>query len=168
MLHRTATGATKRRDQGQTAQALRAWERLQRDEREIAGAQWQNTGLVFTTRTGGPLAYGNVWESWNAVLVRAGVAKRGLHAERHTAVSRALDAGLSLVEVSEMIGDADPSVTMRVYAHLLDPERTAAAQKLAQRLALDPAPYATSYAEPPAYGRKDATTRAQSPEAQDP
>ncbi len=93
MLHRTATDATKRRDQGQTAQALRAWERLQRDEREIAGAQWQNTGLVLTTRTGGPLAYGNVWESWNAVLVRAGVTKRGLHAERHTALSRALDGG---------------------------------------------------------------------------
>ena len=148
----------------QTAQALRAWGRLQRDEREIAGAQWRDTGLVFTTRTGGPLAYGNVWESWNIVLTRAGVAKRGLHAERHTAVSRALDAGLSLVEVSEMIGDADPSVTMRVYAHLLDPEQTAAAQKLAQRLALDPAPYA----ETPENGRQDATTRAQPPEAQDP
>jgi integrase len=43
----------------------------------------------------------------------------GLHATRHTFVSQLLGAGTSIVAVSNYVGHKDPSITLRIYAHMM-------------------------------------------------
>jgi integrase len=143
-----------------TLAALRAWRATRRAEAELLGTPVGP--LVFTTRRGTPLHYRNVIRDWHALLQRAGIPRRGLHTTRHTAVSRAIIAGLTLPEVAAMAGHATPAITMRIYAHLLDPTRTEAARKQAAALASDPSPYADPYADcriPGAYRRPTTHTR---------
>ena len=69
--------------------------------------------------------------AWHPALRRAGVERNranGLHALRHFYASVLLDAGESIKAVAEWLGHADPSFTLRVYAHLL-PESPGRARK---------------------------------------
>lgn len=43
----------------------------------------------------------------------------GVHALRHTFVSQLLGAGTSIVAVSNYVGHKDPSITLRIYAHMM-------------------------------------------------
>ena len=135
-----------------TLAAFRAWRATSDAERQTAGERWTDSGRVFATRDGRPLAYQDVSDTWHALLRRAGVPSRGLHAERHTALSRALQDGLTPVEVAAMAGHSHPGVTLQIYAHLLDTSHAEAARKQAAGLAADPSPYAESYAETPETG----------------
>jgi integrase len=76
-------------------------------------------GLVFCTRSGGPL-YGG---SWNGVFKRA-LARAGLppirpHDLRHSSASLALAAGGSVKDVQARLGHSSARVTLDIYAHLL-------------------------------------------------
>ena len=42
-----------------------------------------------------------------------------LHCARHTRASMALRAGKSVGRVTDQLGHADPSLTLRVYAHAM-------------------------------------------------
>ena len=135
-----------------TLAAFRAWRATQDADRAVAGERWNESGRIFTTRWGRPLAYHDASKTRHALLRRAGVTNRGLHAERHTALSRALQDGLTPVEAAAMAGHSHPGVTLGIYAHPLDPSHAKAARKQAAGLAADPSPYAESYAETPETG----------------
>lgn len=69
---------------------------------------------------------------WRPALRAAGLeAKRenGCHALRHFYASTLLDAGGSILALSEYLGHADPGFTLRTYTHLMpsSTERTKAA-----------------------------------------
>lgn len=69
---------------------------------------------------------------WRPALRAAGLeAKRenGCHALRHFYASTLLDAGESILALSEYLGHADPGFTLRTYTHLMpsSTERTKAA-----------------------------------------
>lgn len=53
----------------------------------------------------------------------------GFHALRHTHASLLVAAGVDIVEISKRLGHADPSITLKVYAHLFrtDDAKSAAA-----------------------------------------
>lgn len=53
------------------------------------------------------------------VLRRLGIEHRGFHALRHTFATRALEVGMDVKTLSEILGHRDPSVTLRRYAHSL-------------------------------------------------
>ena len=53
-----------------TLRALRARRRQQQTDRLAAGASWSESGLVFTTGSGGPVDPRNVSRSWYAVRDR--------------------------------------------------------------------------------------------------
>lgn len=58
------------------------------------------------------------------------------HDLRHTAISLAVSAGANVLALSRMVGHADPSTTLRVYADLLDDDLHDVAARLdAQRTA---------------------------------
>ena len=54
------------------------------------------------------------------ILRRAGVGYANAHTLRHTFSVRALEAGFDIKTLSEILGHADASVTMKTYAHSLD------------------------------------------------
>ena len=56
---------------------------------------------------------------------RAGLSGVTFHALRHTFASLLIDQGHDVVFVSRQLGHANPSITLKVYAHLFDHERHA-------------------------------------------
>jgi len=80
---------------------------------------------VFCSETGTPLDERNITRSWFRVRRRAhklGVRPLKLHAARHTFATLAIEAGRSIRWVADQLGHADPSLTLRVYAHALPTE----------------------------------------------
>ena len=64
----------------------------------------------------------NVERVWQRVRRRAqkrGVRPLKLHCTRHSWASWALEAGKSVRWVADVLGHADPSLTLRVYAHAM-------------------------------------------------
>ena len=53
---------------------------------------------------------------------------------RHSAISLMVDAGGDLKAVSEVVGHSNPGITMRVYRHVKQEQRTAAMRGLAATL----------------------------------
>lgn len=62
--------------------------------------------------------------TFTLLLKRLGIAHKGFHALRHTFATRALGCGMDVKTLSEILGHADPTVTLRRYAHsMLDYKR---------------------------------------------
>lgn len=89
--------------------------------------------LILFSRESGALNR-NYFNSkiWRPALAAAGVEPKrenGCHALRHFYASTLLDAGESILALSEYLGHADPGFTLRTYTHLMpsSTERTKAA-----------------------------------------
>ena len=57
--------------------------------------------------------------SFELLLKRAGVRHKGFHSLRHTFATRALECGMDVKTLSEMLGHKNPAVTLTRYAHSL-------------------------------------------------
>ncbi len=99
---------------------VRKREALARGTGEVAA--W-----VFCSEVGGAWEPRNVERSWYRVLRHCQnretkVRPLKLHCARHTWATLALLAGKSVRWVADVLGHADPSLTLRVYAHALREE----------------------------------------------
>lgn len=93
--------------------------------------------LVFPNSRGGWMRNQNARRDWwNAACRRAGLEGLTPHELRHTAASLAVAAGANVLAVARMLGHADPSVTLRIYADLFDDHLDDVAERMdAARLA---------------------------------
>jgi integrase len=92
----------------------------------------QDSDPIFASRTGTPLTHRNVTRrGFEAAAAKAGLEGVSFHQLRHAAASRLIHAGLSPVTVANVLGHEDASVTLRVYAHLFDRQKTDDAVRLA-------------------------------------
>lgn len=57
---------------------------------------------------------------FQSLLKNAGIAKAKFHTLRHTFSTRALELGFDIKTLSEILGHASASVTLKIYAHSLD------------------------------------------------
>ncbi|MFF3367098.1 tyrosine-type recombinase/integrase [Streptomyces misionensis] len=87
-------------------------------ERETAGSDWSDSGLVFTTPTGRPLDPANLTRRFRGVLNRAGLRRIRFHDLRHSTAALLLERGGELVVIKELLGHAHIGVTAGVYAHI--------------------------------------------------
>lgn len=98
---------------------LRAWRKVQLEERLVWGPDHQESGLVFTREDGSPVhptGFANVFER----LVRSsGLPRLTVHGLRHTFATLALEAGVHPKKVQEILGHSSISVTIDTYSHLL-------------------------------------------------
>lgn len=67
-----------------------------------------------------PTVLGRTWRGYAQTLMGITGKRPVFHDLRHTYASYALDAGINVVVVSKTLGHADPSITWRMYAGLLD------------------------------------------------
>ena len=97
-----------------------------------ANGRWTENGLIFTTRTGGPLDERNVaQQDFIRVLTAAKLhTDFRLYDLRHTAATLALAAGVQPKVVSEMLGHASAAFTLDVYSHVLPHMQDSAAGKV--------------------------------------
>lgn len=85
------------------------------------GAAWSNDlDLVFTTRFGTKLNSNDVLSrEFRPLLQRAGLPTQLRFQDLRDIAASLLLASQPVTDVSDMLGHADPSITMRVYAHAL-------------------------------------------------
>jgi integrase len=63
--------------------------------------------------------YSTVNQRLRSATTELGVKGFTSHSLRHQFASDTLANGMPLVELSELLGHSDPSITMRVYAHAM-------------------------------------------------
>jgi len=115
----------------EAAKALRALHKRQAAQRLKAGERWQDTNLVFSTRTGGALAAGNVRKAFRAITRNAGLGDDWVPREtRHTFVSILSDNDVPIETIADLVGHRGTSVTERVYRHQLKPVIKTGAQTM--------------------------------------
>ncbi len=118
-----------------TADALRVHRKRQAAEQLASLGVWPedgpDAGLVFTDAIGRPMHPRTVTLQFRALVDAAGVPKIRLHDTRHTAATLMLRAGVPVHVVSEILGHANTSITMDVYAHVLPDQKTDATTRLA-------------------------------------
>jgi integrase len=139
-----------------TVTVLREHRRRQVTERLAAGPLWVETGHVFTTTIGEPVHPDTVTKLM-AALIRShnepAIAGRGkghprrplpkpdeplpamrLHDLRHVHATTLLLAGVPVHVVANQLGHADPSITLRVYAHVLREQAAGVAEVFARAI----------------------------------
>jgi integrase len=115
----------------------------QAEERLLAGPEWRaGDDYVFTTGWGGPIhpdtvssLIGDLIEAHNAAAQGdAGelLPRARLHDLRHLHATTLLLAGVPVHVVAARLGHADPSITRRVYAHVIRDEVAGAADIFAR------------------------------------
>ena len=87
--------------------------------------------LIFPTDAGKPLDGSNMYHHYFKPLLRkTGIRKIWFQDFRHTYASLLIEQGEDIVYIQNQMGHADPTVTLKVYAHLMKPANPKAAQKL--------------------------------------
>jgi integrase len=78
-----------------------------------------DTLVLFPATRGGPLAISSFrHREWNPALRAAGLEHRSPYALRHTFASFSIAAGVSLLELSRLMGTS-PAMLDRTYGHML-------------------------------------------------
>jgi len=95
--------------------ALRAHRIRQQAERAAAGARWQETGYVFTTRYGAPVAPDRLTRIFRRLVAGSGLPPVTLHGLRHGAATLALAAGADLKVVQDQVGHSTITLTADTY-----------------------------------------------------
>jgi len=118
-----------------TVEALRAHRKRQAAERLASLGSWPvdgpEAGLVFTDEVGRPIHPAWVTRRFIALADSAGLPRIRLHDMRHSVATLLLRAGTPVHVVSQRLGHATSSITLDVYAHALDDQRSGAADAIA-------------------------------------
>lgn len=72
--------------------------------------------------------------SFELLQDRLGIERRGFHALRHTFATRAIECGMDIKSLSEILGHKNPTVTLNRYVHSLMDHKRAMMDKLGKRL----------------------------------
>jgi integrase len=116
-------------------ESLREHRKRQLTERLAAGPAWKDEDRVFPSSIGTALDASNLDKQWDRLKVRAGLPEEmHFHDLRHSAASWLISKGVDVVAVSLMLGHADPSVTLRIYAHAMPGSRAQVAAAMEQLL----------------------------------
>jgi integrase len=87
--------------------------------------------MVFITPIGTAIDPDNLTKTCKALLNGAGLRNQRIHDLRHTAATLMLRDGLSVHEMSAVLGHSQTSTTLNVYSHVLpgSNDRAAAAME---------------------------------------
>lgn len=100
------------------------WLKWHRDHLD-ASANYRN--LVFPNTRYNIINQANSILCWTKLQEKIGVSHQGMHALRHTWATRALEAGIDIKVVSQMLGHKNIITTMNIYQDVLDSEKKKAA-----------------------------------------
>lgn len=118
----------------ETAARLAAHRERQSREREAAGAAWQDRDLVFAWRDGTPIKPSTLRQHWGRIVRRAGLPYIRPHDTRHAHATLLLGLNVHPKIVQERLGHSNPTMTMRVYSHVLKGMQEDALRKLGDAL----------------------------------
>jgi integrase len=97
---------------------LRSHRKRQLEEKLRAGADWRESGLVFTNLMGGPVEAQNVVNRhFKPLLVRAGIPPIRFHDLRHSCLSLLAQRGEPIRDLQALAGHATAAFTLQRYTH---------------------------------------------------
>jgi integrase len=103
-------------------EALRAQRARQRHARLLAGPEWREQGLVFTTAIGTLIPPSNMNRRLAAVTERAGIGHWSMtELSRHSAASIMYAKGKRLEEIADVLGHTSTRMLERHYRHEIRP-----------------------------------------------
>ena len=111
-------------------QALRQHHGYTELMRAVAGDQWRESGLVFTSTVGGGMEAGVVNDNLKRLLVKAGLPKIRVHDLRHTVATILLQGGAHPKLVQDLLGHSTVTLTLDTYSHVTPALHLEATQRL--------------------------------------
>jgi integrase len=120
--------------------ALGAWQLQQAAEQEAAGADWIDTGLVFTHLDGRPLSGQWIRTRFLLLAFRAGLPPIRFHDLRHGMASLLKAARVDTRVISEILGHTRTDFTDRTYVLLFPEVAMEAAEAAAAVVPRKPSP----------------------------
>ena len=125
-----------------TVRVLQAHRARQAEERLVIESDWPDSDLVFRTAFGEPVfpdtpsqLLPKLIDQYNATHPAGPLPRIRLHDLRHVHATTLLLAGEPVHVVAARLGHADPSVTLRVYAHVIQDLAPAVADTFAKAIA---------------------------------
>lgn len=115
------------------AATLKTHRKYQLADKLLAGKQWNETNLVFTTNTGNPFDGSTIVHRLQKLLVDIGLPKYRFHDLRHSCASLLLSQGLPARTIMEILGHSQINLTLNTYSHVF-PEMTRAAADVMDNL----------------------------------
>jgi integrase len=102
-------------------ETLRSHRRQQLEVRVRLGlGKLADDALVFPAVDGSPQPPKIFSITWARLAESIGLPEATFHSLRHSHASFLIDAGIDVVKISKRLGHANPTITLNVYAHLLD------------------------------------------------
>jgi integrase len=103
------------------AEALRSHRAMQAKKKLRLGSLWQDNRLVFPTTTGTTMSGTNLLgRHFKPLLKKAGLPAIRLHDLRHTCATILLMASKHPEYVQELLGQANISITLDNYSHVIE------------------------------------------------
>ncbi len=90
----------------------------------------ENGGVYVVENKGKPLSHRSYQNSFSLLLKSLRIPHKGFHSLRHTFATRALESGMDVKTLSEILGHKNPTVTLQRYCHSLMKHKTQMMQKL--------------------------------------
>src|SRR5713226_9133122 len=109
---------------------LRDHEKRQAAEELWAGSKWQETGLIFANRAGGPTQARHAIRQFHDALAQAGLRRVRFHDLRHSCATLLLVQGVSPRVVMEVLGHSEIALTMNAYSHVVPELQREVAQRM--------------------------------------
>ncbi|MET1011433.1 MAG: site-specific integrase, partial [Actinomycetota bacterium] len=119
----------------QTVAALKAHRKRQAEERLAYADVFVDQGIVFAREDGAPVHPERFLDAFHRIAKAAGLRPTRPHDLRHGWASRALEAGVPVRAVQEVLGHASAMVTLDVYQHVGQGVKSDAAQLVADLVA---------------------------------
>lgn len=111
--------------------ALRAHRRQQLEQRLARGlGKLPDDALVFAALDGGPLRRTALSSRWAEIVDDLGLPDVTFHGLRHSHASQLIREKVDIVTISRRLGHANPSITLKIYAHEFDPTDASAADAI--------------------------------------
>lgn len=107
-------------------QALVARQQKQQADRAVFGRAWQDSGLVFTTRSGLPVEPRNLVRSFRRICDDHKIRVITVHHLRHTTASLLKKLHVPPRDAQMILGHAQFTTTMQVYTHVDEEARAEA------------------------------------------
>lgn len=92
-----------------------------------------DSSLVITGNEGG-LSVRSYQRSFELLQKKLGISRRSFHALRHTFATRAIECGMDIKSLSEILGHAKPAITLNRYVHSLMEHKRMMMDKLGRML----------------------------------
>jgi integrase len=115
-----------------TVRLLHCHRAAQERQQEQHGAEWVETGLVFTEPNGSALDPTYVSRHFDRLVARSGLPRLRLHDLRHSSASIGLASGESLLEVSRRLGHSSIAVTADIYSTVAPEVARESAERLSR------------------------------------